>query len=179
MHVIFLAMIIRSLGTMFSSKCSIAMDEISRNSWSTSCALGGCSMSLIEIRTRKISSVTCMLKDSWLNFVKWYVVGTYLNENLSVETFYKPFQGWSNRAWRLWTWCMSLTAWIAEFLWLWEYHSDEPSHEFAFPTHAVEEEPCTFYNIASGTFPLRRSLDLECLDISCSRPEKPITLLEY
>jgi len=30
-----------SLGTTLSSKCSIAIEEMSRSSWSISCALGG------------------------------------------------------------------------------------------------------------------------------------------
>lgn len=46
-------------GTIFSSKCSMAIEEMSLNSCRTSWALGGVSESLRLRSTRKISSITC------------------------------------------------------------------------------------------------------------------------
>ena len=44
--------------TIFSSKCSMAMEEMSRSSWRSSWARGGFSVTLIKFSTRKISSTT-------------------------------------------------------------------------------------------------------------------------
>lgn len=54
-----------SIGTIFSSKCSMAMEEMSLNSCRTSCALG-VSESLSLRSTRKISSITCKYYVTWM-----------------------------------------------------------------------------------------------------------------
>ena len=53
-----------SSGTIFSSKCSMAIEEMSLNSCRTSCALG-VSESLSLRSTRKISSITCKYCVTW------------------------------------------------------------------------------------------------------------------
>lgn len=55
-----------SSGTIFSSKCSMAIEEMSLNSCRTSCALG-VSKSLSLRSTRNISSITCKYSVTWIH----------------------------------------------------------------------------------------------------------------
>ena len=54
----------RKMGTILSSKCSIAIDEMSRNSCNSSCVRGATLTSLNARNTRIISSSTCNMRNS-------------------------------------------------------------------------------------------------------------------